>query len=277
MVFSGSREHTVRGGGGLRIFVREGGNPRGPDVLLIHGYLFSSDVFVRQFEGPLSKTHRLVAMDVRGHGRSEKPDFEAAYTDARAQADDVAAVVQALGLNRPTIVGWSMGSRVALNYGWFHGYEKIGRLNLVAAVVAGPTRGPDAPLPSHLANLLIEDEQERLRATEHFVESCAVGGELPRELNATFVQAAMTVPLAARRGSRRWPIHYAERLPDLTTPLLVTHGASDPLVPEVSSRDLAALTRAGRLSVIGGGHLAFLQDAQRFDRELAAFTSEAVA
>ena len=277
MVLPGSKEHIVRGGGGLKIFVREGGNPRGPEVLLIHGYLFSSDVFVRQFEGPLSETHRLVAMDVRGHGRSEKPDFEAAYTDARAQADDVASVVETLGLSRPTLVGWSMGSRIALNYGWFHGYEKIGGLNLVAAVVAGPTRGPDAPLPPHLANLLIEDEQQRLRATKHFVESCAIGGDLPRDLDRTFVQAAMTVPLSARRGSRRWPIHYAESLPDLATPLLVTHGVGDPLVPEASSRELAALTRAGRLSVIGGGHLAFLQDSERFDTELAAFTREAVA
>ena len=272
MVLSDTKQHTVRGGGGVPLHVCEGGNLRGPEILFIHGYLFSSEVFVRQFEGPLSKTHRLVAMDVRGHGRSGKPDFDAAYTDARAHADDVAAVVETLGLDQPTMVGWSMGSRVALNYGWFHGYEKIGGLNLVAAVVAGPTRGPDAPLPAHLADLLVEDDQQRLQATKHFVEACAAGGGLPEGLLTSFVQSAMTVPLSARRGSRRWPIHYAGGLPELGTPLLVTHGVGDPLVPESSSRELAALTKAGRLSVIGGGHLAFLQDSDRFDRELDAFS-----
>ena len=271
MALSETKQHSVRGAGGVELFVREGGNPRGPDILFIHGYLFSSDVFVRQFEGPLAETHRLVAMDVRGHGRSGKPDFDAAYTNAQVQADDVAAVVETLNMKRPTMVGWSMGSRVALNYGWFHGYDKIGGLNLVAAVVAGPTRGPDAPLPAHLADLLIEDDQHRLAATKHFVEACAAGGEVPEDLQSSFVQAAMTVPLAARRGSRRWPIHYAESLPELATPLLVTHGAGDPLVPEERSRELADLTRAGKLSVIGGGHLAFLQDSTRFDRELEAF------
>ena len=76
MDFPHVEERYVRGFGGVQIFVRDGGNSAGPPILLIHGFLFSSDVFVQQFRGELAEDHRLVAMDVRGHGRSEKPSGE---------------------------------------------------------------------------------------------------------------------------------------------------------------------------------------------------------
>lgn len=266
------KERLVRGSGDMEIFAREGGNPSGPPILLIHGYLFSADVFARQFSGALADTYRLVAMDVRGHGRSSKPDDEAAYLDARAHADDVARVVEAHGLERPLIVGWSMGSRIALNYGWHHGFDKIGGLNLVGAVVAGPTRGPNAPLTPELADMLSEDEAVRLRATAGFVSACGAGALDPEDA-AAFTKMAMTVPVSSRRGSRRWPIMYAEMLPELETPLLVTHGISDMTVPEEASRELAGLTRAGRLSMIPGGHMPFFVSPTEFDNDLAAFAA----
>ena len=269
MHFPSVEERRVPGAGGVNIFVREGGNAGGPPILFVHGFLFSSDVFARQFEGPLAEHFRLVAIDVRGHGRSDKPTEESAYTDPEILAEDVASVVTALGLDRPVVVGWSMGSRVALNYGWYHGFDRIAALNLVSASVLWAPTGEETP-PT-LRDLQSDDEAKRDRATREFIVMCSAGGSVDPELLAAFTETAMTVPVGARRGIRKWPFPYADALPDLETPLLVTHGGSDPLLPESISSELASLTRAGRLSVIGGGHLPFLQDVTTFDRDLAAF------
>lgn len=265
-------ERYVNGAGDTRIFVREGGSRHGYPNLMLHGYLFSSTVFQRQFQGPLAEQHRLVAMDLRGHGRSDKPSEVAAYDNARIWAEDVAAVVEALGLERPIIVGWSLGSRVALNYSWFHGFDRIGGLNLVAAVVDRPSRGPLAPLPSHLLGLISPDENE-LQTTRVFIRDCAVKDSLTAQQEALFNAEANGVPVAARVGSRQWNIHYVPVLPSLQVPLLVTHGRGDSLVPERASRELAHRVPNGELSIIEGGHLCFFFNPAVFNKDLAQFAA----
>ena len=64
----------------------------------------------RQLDSELARDHRLVAMDLRGHGLSEKP--RDAYGDSRLWADDVRAVIDALNLDRPVLCGWSHGPLV---------------------------------------------------------------------------------------------------------------------------------------------------------------------
>lgn len=169
----------IRSSDGTPIFVRAT-ERRGPlGVLLIHGYLFSSELFARQFEGEFTERCQVVAMDIRGHGRQGKPDHASAYLDAELWANDVACVVRALDLERFAIVGWSMGSRVALNYGQYRGFERVVGLNLVSAVVSGPRRGTQAPLTEHLADLLADDPGKRERCTETFVRACAGDSRLP--------------------------------------------------------------------------------------------------
>lgn len=269
-------EHVVRGADDTPLFVRTGGLDSGPAILFLHGYLYSSDVFARQFHGDLARRFRLVAPDLRGHGRSGQPAAADAYLDARRWADDVARVVEELQLQRPIVVGWSMGARVALSYGWYHGFDQIAGLNLVSAVVTGLDRGSQSSLPPELANLLAADDDTRVRATRGFVRACAGTSTLSRELENAFVDTAMRTAVTARRASRLWPLHYADSLTVLRTPVLVTHGVDDQLVPVASSRELASLLPMGRLSVIGGGHLPFLLDPQTFDAELTTFADTAL-
>ena len=68
----------------------------------------------RTTDSELARDHRLVAMDLRGHGLSEKP--RDAYGDSRLWADDVRAVIDALNLDRPVLCGWSHGPLVILDY-----------------------------------------------------------------------------------------------------------------------------------------------------------------
>src|SRR4030095_2382669 len=104
--------HTVRGGGGLRLHVREWGKADGPPIVFIHGLSQSHLCWAKQYDSALSGEFRLIAYDLRGHGMSEAPLEQALYTDAGLWADDLAAIIEELHLDRPVLVGWSYGGFV---------------------------------------------------------------------------------------------------------------------------------------------------------------------
>src|SRR4051812_43165429 len=96
----------VRGGGGLRLHVREWGDAQGPAIVFVHGWSQSQLCWSRQVAGELTRDFRLVTFDLRGHGMSEKPPEAEHYVVSRLWAEDVAAVIGELGLDRPVLVAW---------------------------------------------------------------------------------------------------------------------------------------------------------------------------
>lgn len=99
--------HKIFGGNGVGLNVVETGDPAGQPILFIHGFSQSWRAWSRQLRSGLAERHRLVAMDIRGHGLSEKPCD--GYSDSRLWADDVAAVIQTLSLERPFCPAGHMG------------------------------------------------------------------------------------------------------------------------------------------------------------------------
>lgn len=96
---------------GVRLWVREWAGPGRPLVLL-HG--LASTAHIWDLVAPaLALHHRVVAYDQRGHGRSDKP--EGPY-DFEAVGADLAALLQALGVAAPVLVGHSWGGHVALAF-----------------------------------------------------------------------------------------------------------------------------------------------------------------
>ena len=81
--------HHKIAGGGVQLHVVEAGNPKGRAVLFIHGISQCSLAWSRQLSSDLADDHRLVAMDMRGHGLSDKP--REGYDNSRLWADDVNA------------------------------------------------------------------------------------------------------------------------------------------------------------------------------------------
>jgi pimeloyl-ACP methyl ester carboxylesterase len=83
----------------------------GRPLILLHGGLGSGEMF-----GPilpqLAERHQVVAVDLQGHGRTADIDRP---IDVRLMADDIAALIDHLGLDRPDLVGYSLGGGVALH------------------------------------------------------------------------------------------------------------------------------------------------------------------
>jgi pimeloyl-ACP methyl ester carboxylesterase len=107
-----------------RAFVHVG---QGPAILLIHGIGDSSDTW-QQTISALSRDHTIIAPDLLGHGRSDKP--RADYSVA-AYANGMRDLLSVLGIERATVVGHSLGGGVAMQFAYQYP-DRCERLALVA-------------------------------------------------------------------------------------------------------------------------------------------------
>src|SRR5215472_9252477 len=126
------KSHRVAGGGGAELNVVECGNPQGRAIWFLHGASQCSLQWSRQMDSGLVGNNRLIAMDLRGHGRSAKP--RDAYNDSKLWADDVHAVMETLDLDHAVLCGWSYGPLVFLDYIRHYGEDRIGGLHFIGAV-----------------------------------------------------------------------------------------------------------------------------------------------
>jgi pimeloyl-ACP methyl ester carboxylesterase len=94
---------------GVRLCFEEAGSGT-PPLLFVHGWTCDHTFFAPQFEH-FGRAHRVIAVDLRGHGASDKPEQE--YTMA-ALADDVRWLCEQLDVQKPIVIGHSMGGLIAL-------------------------------------------------------------------------------------------------------------------------------------------------------------------
>ena len=97
---------------GARIYYEAVGDKKDQNLLFIHGWSCSSRYWQRQMDS-LSSKYYIVAVDLRGHGRSDKPDF--GYT-LKYMAKDVHEIIEKLDLHDLFLVGWSMGGSIVFEY-----------------------------------------------------------------------------------------------------------------------------------------------------------------
>ncbi|MBB6252546.1 alpha/beta fold hydrolase [Nitrospirillum iridis] len=264
--------HQVTVADGLGLAVAEGGKADGRPILFLHGFGQSQRVFHGQFHGPLAAEFRLLALDLRGHGASGRPDDAAAYGDGPHWGDDVAAVRRALGLQGVVLAGWSYGGAVLADHVAGHGTDGIDGTVFVGACpllgkAAAPYMGPDAR--AHFPAILSDD----VAAQEVGARALALalgkrdGGEVESAVADT-----MSVPLAARRAMMRRRTDHAATLGALDRPALVIHGSADGVVlPAMADWLGRTLPDAVVRLYEGVGHAPFAEDAARFDADLAAF------
>jgi non-heme chloroperoxidase len=117
---------SARTADGVAVHFVESGNPAGPPILFVHGISQSWQSWEKQLNDPwMLERFRMVALDLRGHGASQGAwgAFDTVcYNDgtpggtARLWANDIAAVISACRLSDLTLVGWSYGGAVVLDY-----------------------------------------------------------------------------------------------------------------------------------------------------------------
>ena len=268
--------HEVRGGGGLRLHVREWGDRHGPSLLLVHGWSQSQLCWARQVEGRLAQGFRIVTFDIRGHGMSEKPPGADPYRDAGLWADDVAAVIDRLGLDRPVLVASSYGGFIATDFVRAYGEQAIAGINLVGgAVLLKPPRfdhiGPG--LLENAPDACGPDLATNIAAIRRFLAASSARPPSPED-SSTALGWNMVVPAEVRGALISREISADDVLSSLTVPVLVTHGRADAIVlPSMAEHVLDVCPTAEPSWYDDTGHFPFLEDPARFDRELGEFAA----
>jgi non-heme chloroperoxidase len=268
--------HAVRGGGGLRLHVREWGKADGPPILFVHGWSQNHLCWARQYESALADEFRLVAYDLRGHGMSEAPLEPEFYTDGTLWADDVAAIIDELDLDRPVLVGWSYGAFVICDYVRAHGQDRIAAIDFVeGAVKLGETAfgtliGPG--FLDHFVGATADDLPTNIGAMRSFLKVCS-SKPLPSEdfESALCWSVVVAAPIRAALAARE--IDCDDVLRVLEMPLLVTQGRADTVVlPAMAEHVLTTCPTAEPSWYEGVGHLPHLEEPERFNRELGELT-----
>jgi pimeloyl-ACP methyl ester carboxylesterase len=203
----------------------------GAPLILIHGGLGSS----AQWEpvvAELADGFRVITPDSRGHGRSTNPSGDLSYA---LIADDVAALIAALGLPRPAVGGWSDGGQVTLELGARH----PGAAGALIVGAAYPDFDTGGLREAHRA--LLGADQEGVPDPAHLDAEL---GEFADEIKALHPGGAQQWRTLVRQTAPIW-LDYEGLGPDelraIQTPVLVLAGDRDELIPLDLS---AALYRA---------------------------------
>jgi non-heme chloroperoxidase len=277
----------VTGAGGVPINTVEAGDKTKPAIVLIHGFAQSHSSFKKQLESAdLTRDFYLVAMDLRGHGNSGKPWDPAGYRDSKLWADDIIAVMDATGVSKAVLVGWSFGGFVVANVVEHYGTNRIAGINLVGS--AGGMVQPMFPAPPNDPALAkkradtgklqmsgnIEDNIMGSIAGIEFL-TAKPGDQAWQDLSRAGGMLLLPYVRKALAGRNLDNTKVVPKFGDV--PVLVSYGSADGLI---GPDQIAGLKKLGNVtfSVIeGSGHSPFYEDAPRFNRELTAFAKSSFA
>jgi non-heme chloroperoxidase len=268
--------HEVAGGGGIRLHVREWGKADGPPILFIHGWSQNHLCWAKQYESALAHEFRLVAYDLRGHGMSEAPHAPEHYADGELWADDVAAIMEELQLDRPVLVGWSYGAFVICDYVRKYGQDQIAAIDFVegAAKLGGAAFGTliGPGFLDHFVGATADDLPTNIAAMRAFVKVCASKPLSPDDFE-TALAWNIVVPARIRANLGARELDYDDVLRDLEVPLVVTQGRVDTVVLPAMAEHIVATCPTAEASWYDGiGHLPQMEEPARFNRELAELT-----
>jgi non-heme chloroperoxidase len=273
------KDHMITGGGGVRLHLVETGNPRGQPILFLHGFSQCSLTWNRQLTSDLAKSYRLIAMDLRGHGSSDRP--REGYDDARLWAEDVDATIRELNLDRPILCGWSYGPLVILDYIRHYGEERISGIHFVGAITKlGSEEATSVLTPEFLTlvpGFFSSDVTESVRSLESLLRMCFTHEPSAADLY-TMLGYNLSVPPFIRQALFSRAFDNDDLLPGVTVPVLITHGADDAIVKkQVVEQHQSGLPHAQIQIVQDAGHAPFWDDAPAFNSRLDTFCREVMS
>jgi pimeloyl-ACP methyl ester carboxylesterase len=264
---------TVASADGTAIHIEEFGSPDGPPLVLVHAWMCSIELWHRQIEA-LSGEARIIAFDLRGHGRSGLAPF--GDYSIEAFADDLHAVLEATLAEdeRAVLAGHSMGAMTIA--AWAHRYQAevdrrcaavamigtgLGDLISESLVIRGPARLAGARTRMQAA--LLQTQAPFAGAPELAIQAGArqvAFGEDARAEDVALV--ARMVRACDRRvrgesGATLSRLEVYDGLAHLDVPAVVLAGGSDRMTPPPHSHKLASLLpqRPDVLVIPGAGHM----------------------
>ena len=213
----------------------------GPPLILTHGYSSTSAMWQGQIEA-LSKQHKLVLWDMRGHGQSDYPEDPKAYSEALT-VGDIAALLDEVGAKRAIVGGLSLGGYMSLAFYRAHP-ERVSALLIIDT---GPGfKKDDAREAWNKRALGTADRFEH--------EGLEVLKSAGRERSTVSHRDAAGLARAARGMLTQRDASVIESLPDIKVPSLVVVGADDTPFLAASDYMAAKIPGAKKVVIPAAGH-----------------------
>lgn len=246
----------------------------GPTLLLVHGFPLSHAMWASQVDA-LRGVCRVVAPDLRGHGASPQGEWPGGEAPSLARhADDLAALLDGLGVNGPTIYcGFSMGGYIAWPFLERHG-ERLTGLSLIdtrAAADDDVARATRLKMAEGVAAWGAARVAELMRPKLFGPEADS------SVVDATTAVIAATAPrsIAASQRAMAARPDATPRLPHIDLPTLVVCGEHDAISTAAEMRGIAAAIPEARYAEIAGaGHMAPLERPAEVNAALRSFVAE---
>ena len=241
---------------GVKLYYEVHGD--GPPLLLSHGFSATSAMWRGQIE-PLSRTHRLILWDMRGHGQSDYPDDPTAYSEAATVAD-MAAILDAVGAPHAIIGGLSLGGYMSLAFHRAHPE----RTDALLIIDTGPGFKKDEAR---------EAWNQRSLGTAARLEAEGLGTlqTASAERAQSRHRNAQGLAYAARGMLTQRDASVIESLPTIRVPALVLVGSRD--TPFLAATDYMAGKIPGAVKVVipDAGHAANIDQPRAFNDAVTAF------
>jgi pimeloyl-ACP methyl ester carboxylesterase len=252
----------------------------GPPLVLLHGYALNHVMWNLQ-KPVFAKTHKVIAVDLRGFGDSSCGQ----RWSGSVMAEDVAGLIKSLNLANVTIVGLSMSGPVAVRLA-LEMPEIVTRLILASSILPSAGR-PKARSESEIQQR--ELDLLKLRGPKAWAEAMGlcdgplVGNMFKRnpdivplwEKMLSRHRADFLLCMLESRLNTESPVNWRARLPEIAQPTLVVTGAQDARFID-AARHLAEAIPNARLEIISGaGHMVNLEEVEKFNGIVMDFLSVA--
>lgn len=247
----------------------EQGDPTGTPVVLLHGItdsLHSWDPVLPN----LPPTLHVFALTQRGHGDADRPSTGYAPRDFAA---DLAAFMDALGLDRAVVAGHSMGSAIAQRFAADYPARTAG-LILVGAAADWPKVADIRELWDEVISSMTEPvDPEFVRE----FQASTIVGSLPPAFFETIVEESLKLPARVWRAAFREALIEADTasgLGEITAPTLIVWGEQDGMTGPYQHDIVAAISGARHVTYTDAGHGTHWDAPERFAADLVAFVEQ---
>jgi len=263
---------------GAKLAVREHGKKDGRPLLFIHGFMGGTLTWETVQRSGLASQFRLVSIDLRGHGDSDKPQDPASYASSQQWADDLTAIIDGLDLSDVVLVAHSYGGVVAMDYVRHAGMERVGGIFFVAAAAEAP--GCD---PSHfnvatmqlLGPIPPSDLPHRVSLIQAFVRSLTSTPLPAQSFERLLAQAMVSTPLMLAGAFTRAPQSNGDILGRLTCPVAFVVGEHENVITSAMTAFVKSkIPHLQQICYPAVGHLPQVEAAHAFTVDLAKFAGQ---
>ncbi|MGK3131609.1 alpha/beta fold hydrolase [Pantoea sp. C8B4] len=220
-----------------RLFYKDWGDKNAQPVIFSHGWPLSSDAWDGQMLFLLQQGYRVIALDRRGHGRSDQPSYG---NDMDTYADDLAVLLNELNVKNAVLVGHSTGGGEVAHYIGRHGEARVAKVVLVGAVPpimissAEWPEGTDMTVFDGIRKGVFDNRSDfYLNLAIPFYGMNREGVEINEGLRLSFWNQGMAGSIVGQYACIKEfsEVDYTEDLRKITVPALVIHGDDDQIVP----------------------------------------------